>query len=158
PTSRVLPSAGARATASVPMMPPPPPRFSTITSADRRGASACASSRASMSAGPPAAKGGTILTPSPARAAPPARRPTRSAMSKPARRGIGLLPLIEAEKLRRVVDQHALARALVHGDVGNDIDQAAVVGHARNVGVRPVGPPQDALGGLRGEDARQRHG
>src|SRR5437764_7911731 len=66
--------------------------------------------------------------------------------------------LIEAEELGRIVDQHAPARSLVHGDVRDQIDELAVIGHAADVGMRPVGSPQDALGRLLGEDARERDG
>jgi hypothetical protein len=57
-----LPSGGERTTISAPSAPPAPPRFSITTSALMRGDSSCPTSRATMSTGPPAANGTTILT------------------------------------------------------------------------------------------------
>ena len=60
--SSVWPSLGALATASAPMVLPAPARFSTITRPPSRAESCSASSRASVSVGPPGAKGSTMRT------------------------------------------------------------------------------------------------
>ena len=51
----------------------------------------------------------------------------------------------KAEQLRRIVDQHKLARARVGSDFSDQIDQIAVIGYGVVIGVRPVGAPDHAL-------------
>ena len=63
----------------------------------------------------------------------------------------------KSEQLRRIVDQHAPARRLARRDLGDRVDQLAVVGHVLvDVGMRPVGAPDDALGRVVGDVARER--
>ena len=63
PYSRVWPSAGARATASLPMVPPAPGRFSTTMGWPRIVDSRWATTREELSVMPPAAKGTTQTRP-----------------------------------------------------------------------------------------------
>jgi len=62
PTSSVLPSAGALATASVPMLPPAPVRFSTTNGCPMDSCSAAPSVRPTMSGVDPGGNGTTSLT------------------------------------------------------------------------------------------------
>ena len=64
----------------------------------------------------------------------------------------------EAVKPLRIVDQQRLPRGFVRRDLGEDIDQHAVVGNRRRmVGMRPIGAPDAAVAELRHQLARERH-
>src|ERR1700722_14282194 len=67
---------------------------------------------------------------------------------------------LKSEQLGRIIDQHALPGPRVGRYFGNEIGELAVVGLVARlvVGVRPVGAPDDALGRVRGESARERQG
>src|SRR5580693_8833826 len=67
---------------------------------------------------------------------------------------------LKAKQLGRIIDQHELTRARVGRDLGDEIGELTVVGHLARlvVRVRPVGAPDDALGGVGGERARERQG
>src|ERR1700733_15813484 len=61
----------------------------------------------------------------------------------------------KSKQLGRIIDQHQLARAFIRRDLGDQVDQVAVIGHGVVVRVRPVGAPDHALGRMRGEIARE---
>ena len=58
---------------------------------------------------------------------------------------------LEAEQLCRIFDQHEVARSFVGCDLGDEIDEFAVIGHGLVVRMRPVGAPDDALRRMRGK-------
>src|ERR1700686_4590360 len=86
-------------------------------------------------------------------------RPKASAGSLPSV-SFAMAKNLKSKQLGRIIDQHELARARVGRDLGDEIDQLAVVGHGAGlvVRVRPVGTPDDALGRVGGERARERQG
>src|SRR5215831_2974245 len=56
-----------------------------------------------------------------------------------------------------IVDQEALLRRRSGGDLGNVIDQGAVVRRLFfHIGVRPIGAPDDAIGKMLGQRAAER--
>src|ERR1700722_17972961 len=67
---------------------------------------------------------------------------------------------LKSEQFCRIIDQHELAGARVGRDLGDEIGELAVVGHLARlvVRMRPVGAPDDALGRVSGERARERQG
>src|SRR3984957_3569531 len=67
---------------------------------------------------------------------------------------------LKSEQFCRIIDQHALPGPRVGRYLGNEIGELAVVGHLALlvVRMRPVGAPDDALGRVRGESARERQG
>src|SRR5271163_3015468 len=64
-------------------------------------------------------------------------------------------PKSKAKELCRIVDQHELARSRIGRDLGDEVDQFAIIGHRIVVRVRPVGAPDHALRRMRGKVARK---
>src|SRR5258706_12561740 len=50
----------------------------------------------------------------------------------------------------RIVDEQFRAQRLIGGEVRNQVDEVAVVGHLANVRVRPIGAPKNTI--RRGRD------
>src|SRR3954454_6198173 len=61
------------------------------------------------------------------------------------------------EQPRRIVDQYLLLQFGLRRKQRNQVDQIAVVGHHLDIGVRPVGPPDHAIGRGLDNTPRERH-
>src|SRR6187397_3105057 len=61
------------------------------------------------------------------------------------------------EQPRRIVDQDLLLQLGLRRKQGNEVDQIAVIGHRLHIGMRPVGPPDHAIGRGLDDAARERY-
>src|SRR4051812_30409537 len=117
------------------MTPPWPPMFSTTTGWPSSLDMPCASPRAKMSEGPPGGKGTMRRT----GLAGYGCASTASGSAATARRKNQRLS--EAIESRRVVDEQSLALRLGGRDLGEQVDEHAVIGNFLEVGMRPIGAP-----------------
>src|SRR5258706_3622322 len=100
-----------------------------------------------------------ILAPSSAKRAAMARPLPQPGPTEPAPVTIATLPLsLEPIEASRVVDEQCLPLRFARRDLGEQVDQHAVVGNFLQVRVRPVGPPERAIAELGDELARERDG
>src|SRR5688500_9250858 len=84
----------------------------------------------------------------------PRTTPTRLS----SKRQIFIGSLLEAVKSRRIIHQDLLLQRGVGRHQREELEQRGVVGHPFDIGLRPVGSPQYALGRRGAQRLRVRHG